>query len=111
MPNIFHPLRDCFDKVSFQNHTLKKLFLQILEKLKEQPFASSKIVHTLATLSERKTLTMVPVVQLVRASDCGSECRGFESHRAPKEKQPLHTKRLFFCYYSPIKVGKSEIKL
>ena len=27
---------------------------------------------------------MVPIVQLVRASDCGSECRGFESHRAPK---------------------------
>ena len=26
---------------------------------------------------------MVPIVQLVRASDCGSECRGFESHRAP----------------------------
>ena len=31
---------------------------------------------------ERK---MVPVVQLVRASDCGSECRGFESHPAPWE--------------------------
>ena len=28
---------------------------------------------------------MVPVVQLVRASDCGSECRGFESHRAPSQ--------------------------
>ena len=28
---------------------------------------------------------MVTVVQLVRASDCGSECRGFESHRSPKE--------------------------
>ena len=28
---------------------------------------------------------MVPLVQLVRASDCGSECHGFESHRAPKE--------------------------
>ena len=27
---------------------------------------------------------MVPVVQLVRASDCGSECPGFESLRAPK---------------------------
>ena len=26
---------------------------------------------------------MVPIVQLVRASDCGSECRGFESHWAP----------------------------
>ena len=23
---------------------------------------------------------MVIIVQLVRASDCGSECRGFESH-------------------------------
>ena len=29
---------------------------------------------------------MVPVVQLVRASDCGSECRRFESVRAPKIK-------------------------
>ena len=29
---------------------------------------------------------MVPVVQLVRASDCGSECRRFESVRAPKEE-------------------------
>ena len=28
---------------------------------------------------------MVPVVQLVRASDCGSECRRFESVRAPFE--------------------------
>ena len=31
---------------------------------------------------------MVPVVQLVRASDCGSECRGFESHRAPSKDYP-----------------------
>ena len=30
---------------------------------------------------------MVDVVQLVRASDCGSECRGFESHPPPSEKQ------------------------
>ena len=26
----------------------------------------------------------VGVVQLVRASDCGSECRGFESHPPPE---------------------------
>ena len=26
---------------------------------------------------------MAKVVQLVRASDCGSECRGFESHLSP----------------------------
>ena len=39
---------------------------------------------------------MVPVVQLVRASDCGSECRGFESHRAPsKETSPKGN--VFFC--------------
>ena len=31
---------------------------------------------------------MVPVVQSVRASDCGSECRGFESHLAPIEMNP-----------------------
>ena len=36
-------------------------------------------------LCTRKT-NMVPVVQLVRASDCGSECRRFESVRAPKKK-------------------------
>ena len=30
-------------------------------------------------------LKMVPVVQLVRASDCGSECRRFESVRAPQK--------------------------
>ena len=30
---------------------------------------------------------MVAVVQLVRASDCGSECRGFESHLPPQEKR------------------------
>ena len=30
---------------------------------------------------------MVPVVQLVRASDCGSECRRFESVRAPKARK------------------------
>ena len=30
---------------------------------------------------------MVDVVQLVRASDCGSECRGFESHLPPYKKQ------------------------
>ena len=29
---------------------------------------------------------MVDVVQLVRASDCGSECRGFESHHPPPQE-------------------------
>ena len=39
---------------------------------------------TLAFIEEAHLLNMVGVVQLVRASDCGSECRGFESHPPPE---------------------------
>ena len=38
---------------------------------------------------------MVPVVQLVRASDCGSECRRFESDQAPPKD--LQIMQVFFC--------------
>lgn len=41
---------------------------------------------------------MVVLAQLVRASDCGSEGRGFESHTPPKRKKPSHKvilRRLF----------------
>ena len=38
---------------------------------------------------------MVPIVQLVRASDCGSECRGFESHWAPRKRKSAWLS--FFC--------------
>ena len=31
-------------------------------------------------LAFERVINMVTIVQLVRASDCGSECRGFESH-------------------------------
>ena len=49
---------------------------------------------------------MVPVVQLVRASDCGSECRGFESHRAPSKRHRLSTMSLFyFVYHTTILSG------
>ena len=45
---------------------------------------------------------MVPVVQLVRASDCGSECRGFESHRAPKEIYPCKSSTYWdFTFLAP----------
>ena len=44
---------------------------------------------------------MVDVVQLVRASDCGSECRGFESHPPPSKKQAeiLYAKGFRFSLY------------
>ena len=42
---------------------------------------------------------MVDVVQLVRASDCGSECRGFEPHPPPKTKSivPNNKRRKVVC--------------
>ena len=40
---------------------------------------------------------MVRVAQLVRASDCGSEGRGFESHFSPVR---LSVKVAFFVSYS-----------
>ena len=40
---------------------------------------------------------MVTVAQLVRASDCGSEGRGFESHFSPVR---LSVKEAFFCLFS-----------
>ena len=44
----------------------------------------------------------VPVVQLVRASDCGSECRGFESHQAPDKKPVLRLAFFVGCLTAPI---------
>jgi hypothetical protein len=39
---------------------------------------------------------MVVVAQSVRASDCGSEGRGFESHHPPKQKNALEVSGAFF---------------
>ena len=41
---------------------------------------------------------MVSVVQLVRASDCGSECRGFESHQTPKQSEVSKKELRSFVY-------------
>ena len=39
---------------------------------------------------------MVTVAQLVRASDCGSEGRGFETHQSPGESRDLKFSGFFF---------------
>ena len=39
---------------------------------------------------------MVDIAQLVSASDCGSEGRGFESHYPPQKKEALHSECFFF---------------
>ena len=58
---------------------------------------------------------MVAVVQLVRASDCGSECRGFESHLPPfravremiveAEHSSTDAPLLFFCVRAVRRAG------
>ena len=45
---------------------------------------------------------MVVIVQLVRASDCGSECRGFESHYPPEERNNCFS---LFCLWRIAKSG------
>ena len=45
---------------------------------------------------------MVTVVQLVRASDCGSECRGFESLQSPKKKRNFSDDFPLFLLYPPL---------
>ena len=40
---------------------------------------------------------MVVVAQLVRASVCGTECRGFESHLPPIKIKVSSKELTFFC--------------
>ena len=44
---------------------------------------------------------MVVVAQLVRAPDCGSGGRGFESHLPPFRK-PFHLEGLFLCFLAQL---------
>ncbi len=39
---------------------------------------------------------MVVVAQLVRASDCGSEGRGFESHHPPLKRKGVYKQTPFY---------------
>ena len=48
---------------------------------RKSPKGASHVEESLTEIAV--IIHMVPVVQLVRASDCGSECRRFESVRAP----------------------------
>lgn len=49
----------------------------------------------------KKCNNMVTVVQLVRASDCGSECRGFESLQSPNKKRNFSDNFPLFLLYPP----------
>jgi hypothetical protein len=52
---------------------------------------------------------MEGVAQLVRASDCGSEGRGFETPRSPSKTPGNY--REFFCTLPLVRLNKSFAKL
>ena len=54
---------------------------------------------------------MVIVAQLVRASDCGSEGRGFETRLSPKSKSPENFSGLFLFLYFTIIVRRFYLQL
>ena len=64
-------------------------------------FSKTEKIITFAAGYGARIPHMVPIVQLVRASDCGSECRGFESHLAPKKQKKVALQRLF-CFMGAV---------
>ena len=70
-------------------------------KIRVTNFAVLKEFFTFATLLKAMLslwgMNMVDIVQLVRASDCGSECRGFESHQSPQKKGGFPLRKSSFC--------------
>ena len=55
-------------------------------------------------------LHLVGVAQLVRASDCGSEGRGFESHHPPQTKRKPNPRFTFSFYLQAIKRKHSDLE-
>ena len=78
-------------KENYPHFKQNALFIEILKTLLQ----NSKICVSL-----QSQINMVPLVQLVRASDCGSECHGFESHRAPQDENELVNATNSFSLYS-----------
>ena len=79
----------------------KKSRKSVVFKILLLPLHSEITKHRTKRNIRHSTHNMVAVVQLVRASDCGSECRGFESHLPPQQYKPCKThllQGLFFCY-------------
>ena len=70
-------------------------------KKKRQNICNIKDYPYLCT-AFKKCNNMVTVVQLVRASDCGSECRGFESLQSPKKKRNFSDDFPLFYYIPPL---------
>ena len=58
------------------------------------------ILHAMPNYLLLLSFKMVAIAQLVRASDCGSEGRGFEPHWLPQKLKPWLFRVLPFMYYA-----------
>ena len=74
----------CQEKTSFFLCQFKRLLYLCIRKTGGAPVVTPDSAY------------MVDVVQLVRASDCGSECRGFESHPPPLKESCNSLQDSFF---------------
>ena len=74
-------------------------------------FSRKKLQEIKFCVSLQSNSNMVPLVQLVRASDCGSECHGFESHRAPQKSSGQKSGTLFFALYVRTQGSSSACRL
>jgi hypothetical protein len=75
------------------------LFGQIKKKI---AVGQNLILHTVPNYLLLQSLIMVAIAQLVRASDCGSEGRGFEPHWLPQKLKPSAFRRFFIFILSTI---------
>ena len=78
-------------------HSIEEKLLPTKQKKQTYYLENRKYCPTFASLLRNKS-DMVVVVQLVRASDCGSECRGFESHQPPQQRECKQCYSLYFLY-------------
>ena len=69
-----------------------------MKKQKKTAFLCDIKYYLYLCTAFKKCANMVAVVQLVRASDCGSECRGFESH-LPPIREEIHNRISSFLLY------------
>lgn len=58
----------------------------------------SRFVDKISFLSKNGEHFTAVVAQLVRALDCGSKCRGFESRRSPHFKKEINLCQLFTLF-------------
>ena len=67
------------------------------------------ILHAMPNYLLLLSFKMVAIAQLVRASDCGSEGRGFEPHWLPQKQKTFCLQEVFY-FHSIHHSSKSSVK-